>query len=384
MSVNVLENIESYFTPDIISKASSLLGESPTSTSKAMTGVIASLLERVANLASTPGGAGQLENLVNKAGADGSIVNNVEGVFSGGNTTTSVMGVGRELLGTLLGGNTGSMASAVSNFSGISSNSARSLLSLAAPLVLGALAKLKYAQTMTTGALANLLSGQRANIAAAVPSSLATAAPGADVQGLRPVSDPVAVTRGAETRRWRGLAALLLIPLLALILYFSRRSPENAPVTPAVAAVPVTLCNGQSLPLQRDSFNYNLGTFLARGNNADLPKTFVFDNLNFDSGTTALTPESRATVLNLITILKACPSAQVQLVGHTDNTGDAGANLTLSQNRANVVRGMLVNGGVASERITTAGYGQERPVAPNDTEEGKARNRRTELVVLQK
>jgi OmpA-OmpF porin, OOP family len=400
MSVNVLDNITSYFTPDIIEKASSFLGENPASTSKAVRGIVPSVLDRLVNLVSAPGGEGQLENLVNKAGADGGIVNNVSGLFSGGNTTTSAMGVGRDLLGSLFAGNTNSVASAVSNFSGISSNSARSLMALVAPLVLGALAKLRYAQTMTTGALANMLSGQRASIAAAVPSTLSTVAPAyatattaaafapaasTDVQGLRHVT----VTREAERPRamnWMWL----LIPLLAVLFYFGLRGRGSPPArTAAVPAVNparegVRLCNGQSVPLTRDSFNYNLGNFLVTGSNAELPKTFVFDNLNFDSATTTLTPESRATVNDLVTILNACPSAQVKLVGHTDSTGDTAANVTLSQNRANVVKDMLVSGGVAGDRVSTAGYGQEKPVASNDTEEGKARNRRTELIVVQR
>lgn len=400
MAVNVLDNITSYFTPDIIEKASSFLGENPTSTSKAVRGIVPSLLDRVVNLASAPGGVGQLDNLVNKAGADGGIVNNVSGLFSGGNTTNNAMGVGRELLASLFGGNTNSVASAVSSFSGISSNSARSLMALAAPLVLGALAKLKYAQTLTTGALANMLSGQKASIAAAVPSTLSTIAPAAttaafapaaatttDVQGLKHVT----VTREAEKPRSMSWLWLVLLPLLGLLLYYGLRGRGTPParteeIVPAVAPAreSVTLCNGEALPLTRDSFNYNLGNFLAKGSNADLPKTFVFDNLNFESGTTTLTPQSQATVNDLVTILKACPSAQVKLVGHTDSTGDTGANVALSQNRANAVRDMLVNNGVPAASISTAGYGQENPVASNDTEEGKARNRRTELIVLKR
>jgi OOP family OmpA-OmpF porin len=72
----------------------------------------------------------------------------------------------------------------------------------------------------------------------------------------------------------------------------------------------------------------------------------------------------------------------VQLAGHTDSTGDPASNQALSQNRADAVRGILMNNGISADRMTTAGYGQERPVASNDTDDGKARNRRTELVVL--
>jgi outer membrane protein OmpA-like peptidoglycan-associated protein len=132
------------------------------------------------------------------------------------------------------------------------------------------------------------------------------------------------------------------------------------------------------------SFNYNVARYLVEGSDSELPKTFVFDNLNFDSATTNLTPPSRQTVNDLVVILKSCPNAQVQLAGHTDNTGDPASNQTLSQNRAGAIKDMLVAGGIAPERMTTVGYGQDRPIATNDTEDGKARNRRTELVVLKR
>jgi K(+)-stimulated pyrophosphate-energized sodium pump len=102
------------------------------------------------------------------------------------------------------------------------------------------------------------------------------------------------------------------------------------------------------------------------------------------SASTQLTPESNTTVNDLAQVLKAYPNAQVQLAGHTDNTGSPQANQTLSSDRANAVKGMLVNQGVNADRITTAGFGQDRPVASNDTEEGKARNRRLELTVTRK
>ena len=92
----------------------------------------------------------------------------------------------------------------------------------------------------------------------------------------------------------------------------------------------------------------------------------------------------RSTVNDLAQVLKAYPNSQVQLVGHTDNTGTPEANQTLSLDRANAVKGMLVAQGVGADRISTAGFGQDRPVASNDTEEGRARNRRTELNVTRK
>ena len=161
--------------------------------------------------------------------------------------------------------------------------------------------------------------------------------------------------------------------------------PPVAAMAPAPAALEqVKLCGGETVGLSNGSFNYNLARFLVGENTGELPKTFVFDNLNFETGTTNLTPASRQTVNDLITILMACPTAQVQLAGHADSTGDPAANQTLSTDRATAIQSLLVAGGVAPERLTTAGYGQDKPVASNDTEDGKARNRRTELIVLKK
>ena len=120
-----------------------------------------------------------------------------------------------------------------------------------------------------------------------------------------------------------------------------------------------------------------------KASDSDLPKTFVFDHLNFDSATTRLTPESNPTVTNLIAIPKCYPNMQVGLDGYTDSTGDAAANKGLSVNRANAIRDLFQDG-VDTTRITTAGYGADKPIASNDNEEGRAKNRRTELVVVKK
>jgi outer membrane protein OmpA-like peptidoglycan-associated protein len=70
-----------------------------------------------------------------------------------------------------------------------------------------------------------------------------------------------------------------------------------------------------------------------------------------------------------------------QLEGHTDNTGDPESNKKLSVDRAEAIKALLIVGGIDGARVTTAGWGQEKPIASNDTEEGRAKNRRTELIV---
>jgi outer membrane protein OmpA-like peptidoglycan-associated protein len=107
----------------------------------------------------------------------------------------------------------------------------------------------------------------------------------------------------------------------------------------------------------------------------------VFDDLNFETGSTQLTPDSRPTVDALVAILKAYPAVNVVLEGHTDSTGDVAVNKKLSLDRSTAVKTIVVSGGVADSRVGTAGFGPEKPIASNDTEEGRAKNRRLELVV---
>ena len=127
-----------------------------------------------------------------------------------------------------------------------------------------------------------------------------------------------------------------------------------------------------------------MARFLANTADTAVPKPFVFEDLNYQTGSAGLTPESARTVTDVVAILKAYPTAKVRLEGHTDNTGDPAANKQLSLNRAKSVRDMMVANGIDAARLDYAGFGQERPIASNDTEDGRAKNRRTELVVVSK
>jgi OOP family OmpA-OmpF porin len=80
-----------------------------------------------------------------------------------------------------------------------------------------------------------------------------------------------------------------------------------------------------------------------------------------------------------VSVLKQNPEIKVEIQGHTDHIGTAVYNQGLSENRAKAVRDYLVRQGIASYRLTAEGYGLTQPVASNDTEEGRAKNRRVEL-----
>lgn len=139
---------------------------------------------------------------------------------------------------------------------------------------------------------------------------------------------------------------------------------------------------GATITVLPTSIGYGVTKFLE--SNEAAPKTFVFDNLNYDTASNALTPESKPTIDTLVLILKAYPNVRGRVVGYTDNQGDPAANKTLSDARAATVKKELAAQGVAGERIETAGMGEADPIADNATEDGRAKNRRTELVIIRK
>jgi outer membrane protein OmpA-like peptidoglycan-associated protein len=109
--------------------------------------------------------------------------------------------------------------------------------------------------------------------------------------------------------------------------------------------------------------------------------TFELD-VHFDVAKASIKPESFKVMDELVLAMQRQPETKVELAGHTDSDGDDAANLLLSQQRADAVKDYLVRKGIASSRISTVGYGERKPVASNQNEAGKARNRRTEVRVV--
>lgn len=104
--------------------------------------------------------------------------------------------------------------------------------------------------------------------------------------------------------------------------------------------------------------------------------------VKFETGSNRLTALSKYQLSDVADVLKNFPNMTIELAGHTDTTGEADANLVLSQNRAQAVYDFIVNKGIAPNRMTAVGYGQTQPLGDNGTEEGRAENRRTEFRII--
>jgi OmpA-OmpF porin, OOP family len=103
--------------------------------------------------------------------------------------------------------------------------------------------------------------------------------------------------------------------------------------------------------------------------------------IRFESGRATIDPDSAGLLDRLIETALRCPSANIEIAGHTDADGEDGFNQALSEKRAQAVTDFLVKAGLPAERFTAMGYGSTQPIATNDTDEGKAQNRRIDFVV---
>lgn len=107
----------------------------------------------------------------------------------------------------------------------------------------------------------------------------------------------------------------------------------------------------------------------------------VLNNIQFKSGSYQILESSYQELNDLAKALEEKPELKIAISGHTDNTGDEAKNLQLSKDRAKEVMNYLIEKGINKSRLTSSGFGSEKPIATNDTEEGRKKNRRVEFVV---
>ena len=111
-------------------------------------------------------------------------------------------------------------------------------------------------------------------------------------------------------------------------------------------------------------------------------KTFVLEDVNFETGKAVLEPESYVSLNELAAYLVRKVDERIEIGGHTDNVGTAANNLKLSMERATAVMNYMISKGIDPARLEAKGYGMSVPVESNKTEEGRAQNRRTEAKIL--
>jgi outer membrane protein OmpA-like peptidoglycan-associated protein len=119
-------------------------------------------------------------------------------------------------------------------------------------------------------------------------------------------------------------------------------------------------------------------------NEAVAGKPFVINNIFYNTNSAELTTESKVVLRSFAGYLKENPEIKIEIQGHTDNVGNPKANEALSSNRAFSVKSTLEEMGISGSRINAKGFGSSKPIADNSNEEGRAKNRRTEFMILEK
>ncbi len=427
MELNLLDIVKNQIGNSIASKAANLLGENAAATQKAMAVLLPSVLGGMANQATTLSGADNLLGMINKGGHDGSLLNSLGKVLENGGETEYLLKNGSKTINILFGDKVSDIAHWVASHAGIKSGSAWSLLNLAAPILMGAISK-NMDNSRSASSLVSLLGSQLPFLKKAIPNellgilglsqlSLSTpmvATPQAKVaekiaqpikttpKPVEKVAATVPQTSTDDKPLVKKLTPWLLLLGASLIGLFYLRSCKSQPVeipagttvveapktdastTPSVSTAEkvLKLTDGE-LKVKTGSFLDLLYTKITDAN-ADLSKSITFDNVNFAKYKTDLTDSSKIQLDDLVKIMKAYPSVQIKINGYTDSRGDASENKELSNGRAASVKAYLSSKGIASERMTSEGLGQANPIADNETEAGRAKNRRIEAVVTKK
>lgn len=404
----VMRQVSSTTTGEI----AKLLGLAEAKTGHALQSGLATVLGAMAVGVSKSDAAANLLKHLTAGGFDSDMFRDLDDLFTGDQATDDFMQAGSNLIDSLFGSKLTAVVERLGPSVGLDQKGSHSLLSLVTPLALSSLGGLVRKDGLNPAGVSDLLMGQISFAGKFLPDGMSDLIGLTDVGEIdedRKVADVAVVgeesaeavaaagaAAGKGSGRIRKLLPWIVIFALAVIaasVYFGRTRQQAADTVEStqVVAEPVVqhtatgvsaivLPGGEAIRVMENSFNAAFARYLGSGE-ADLTRVFDFDIVEFESGSSLLTPVSRTHVEDLRKILVAYPEVTIKLIGHTDATGSDDENLAFSVRRAEAARNVLVREGIAVDRITSEGRGATQPIAPNDTEEGRALNRRLELMV---
>lgn len=511
MSNNLLELLKEHLSGDVVSNLAGLIGESSKNIESAVKTALPSVLAGLIDKSGDSQSIGQLFNLLTSGNYDGGVLSNLGALSRGGEETNKLISEGKNLLASLFGNKAAGLTDLISKESGVSSESASSLLGFVMPVVLSFLGRyLKIENIQNAAGLANLLNGQSGFLSSLLPagfsgllggmslgsaldkfdagsikntvseaasnvmesfdkatelfdtdkiSDAASKAAGSIADTFDKLEDKIEDTAEASLAKVKSIAgdigdsagqmgsqvlaegkdfaqsaanafeegagegmrflpwillaagALLIWGLLKSCGESTEIEPEKSvpapaqvapPPQPAVTAPPAppppvekvaeqvsaffekTLPGGYAIKSAKDGFISKLVGFIESSDPVSKDLWFSMDGITFDTNKATIKKESDAQINDIAEILKAYPKVKIKIGGYTDNTGKAKTNLKLSQNRAAAVKKALAAKGIAAGRMDAEGYGSAHPVASNDTEEGRQKNRRIDVRVTEK
>lgn len=406
------------------------LQEEEGATSAGINSTFSTLLAGLIDKGSTQKGANEIFKAVENQ--DTEIVNHIDRIFTRSpQTVNGLSNIGTRELPKFLGNHQREAGNLIAEKSGMKRNSTSKLMKISTPFLLAMLGRKVKEDNLDANGLMNLIAGQKSNIESALPSGMVDVLELKsfgwtkkevieEVQEKKPakpkkerkvkieeeqviqepsVSHADSSAGGAAWMRW-FFPLLLILGLIGYLIFRSGcgGTAEKAASTVAMTTKNVvkettevvsnTLGSVNEVALKAlDGIRFAAGSagsqmmeFIKGGAKGD--GRFRFNNLNFASGSAVIDGESGVEVDNLSSILQAYPDIKVIIEGYTDSTGNADANTTLSQNRADAVMNRLLGSGIGADRMSTKGFGAANPIGDNETAEGRAENRRIEVLIV--
>lgn len=382
MSFNLIESVKALFSGEMTNNMAGILGENSEHVQKAMQGVTASILTGVLLKADSGDVQGTLNLATDAARTDIPLNANL---VSGDSSTTK----GMDFLKGLFGEKTAVLSESIAEFSGVSSSTATSLLSITAPVALGVLGKHILDTNMNASGLRSFLNSQKKKIFNALPAGIFMEGimGFADFTGIAEkfsiVDSPVVQKR--STSKW-VLPVLLGLITIIVIWYFMNKKqlPE---VNTKVAADTVTatkettrvvvktenplsvkLPDGTILNAKKGGIEDQLLLFFSDPESKPSRRfPYNFDQLNFNNGSATISNESMVQIQNVALILKAYPKARIKIGGFNEKGGDSIANKSLSDLRAVSVAAAIKSAGAnANQFVGVEGFGSDFAKYPAD------------------
>jgi OmpA-OmpF porin, OOP family len=404
-----LDEATSLLSPELLGKAASAFGVPADGIQKAMGAALPTILGAVAGKAGDSGFMGKLFEMAtsssNSAAPGASAMDLLSTVAGGG--SSPMMDMGKKLVGGLFGGSGDGIASAIGRMAGVG-GAGSGIMGTVGALAISMIGNRVRSGGLNVGSLANMLMGEKDSLMKAVPGPIAALMGAGEMAGAAKAATGAAA--GAAMGAARGAAAQVtpsrspLIPLLGLAAvalgawwFMGRNKAADvaAPAAPTIEApaavvMPagmqmIKLPDGTEIQASTTGIESQLVAFIQDATKpVDKTTWFDFDRLLFETGSSKLQASSMAQLTNIAAIMKAFPNVKLKVGGYTDNVGRAAANMKLSADRATAAKAELVTMGVAADRLEAEGYGDTVPVAPNTTDEGRAKNRRTSARVSAK
>lgn len=335
MNVDLLDTLNSTLGGPAIRHVSGLLAESEDNTRMAVRAagptLLAALMQRIAS----PQGVGEIFRTITSDAVDSGVASKLSGVLANRGSTESLLNSGEMLTGVLFGPRTGTVTNALSEVSGVRPNSAMTILSVGAPLMLGMLKKLVANNDLDAASLASLITRQRGSLERAglddrIAGALGFSGTGAllaslPAVGARPPAKAQAT--GASDKSWMPWGIAAAVAALG-VLFFVNRTSEQQEVPGG--AVQIAEVPAESEPLRVAS--------------ADSTRVY------FESGDASIDAEDRQRIADMAQSARSSDRA-VAITGYTDQTGDEAGNADLARDRATAVRDALLNEGLEEGRI---------------------------------